>query len=96
MSVNILKNHHYIMVKNYIAALAVMAVFEAALAVFYKINMAAFEGLFAKIVSWISVYDRCGSFYNGIFDLTAVIYFLSVIFLFVFLSVQAVEKRRWS
>lgn len=86
----------YIMVKNYIAALAVMAVFEVVLAVFYKINMAAFEGLFAKIVGWISVYDRCGSFYNGIFDLTAVIYFLSVIFLFVFLSVQAVEKRRWS
>ena len=86
----------YIMVKNYIAALAVMAVFEVALAVVYKLKMSAFEGLFGKIVGWISVYSRCSSFYNGIFDLTSIVYFLSVSFLFVFLSVQAVEKRRWS
>ncbi len=86
----------YIMVKNYVAALAVMAVFEVVLAVFYKINVTAFEGLFAKIVGWISVYERCASFYNGIFDLTSILYFLSVSFLFVFLSIQAVEKRRWS
>ena len=86
----------YVMVKNYIAALAVMAVFEVALAVVYKLKMSAFEGLFGKIVGWISVYSRCSSFYNGIFDLTSIVYFLSVSFLFVFLSVQAVEKRRWS
>lgn len=86
----------YIMVKNYIASLAAMAVCEVALAVFYKTSMTSFEGLFAKIVGWISVYQRCSNFYNGIFDLTAIVYFLSVIFLFVFLSIQAVEKRRWS
>lgn len=86
----------YIMVKNYVAALAVMALCEVGLAVFYKLNTVAFEGLFSKIVGWISVYERCSPFYNGVFDLTSVVYYLSVSFLFVFLSIQAVEKRRWS
>lgn len=86
----------YIMVKNYIAALAVTTLAEVVLSIVYNLNKSAFEGLFAKIVGWASVYDRVVNFYNGIFDLTAVVYYLSVIFLFVFLSIQAVEKRRWS
>lgn len=86
----------YIMVKNYIAALAVTTLAEVILSIVYNLNKSAFEGLFAKIVGWTSVYDRVVNFYNGIFDLTAVVYYLSVIFLFVFLSIQAVEKRRWS
>jgi len=86
----------YIMVKNYLAALTVCAIGEVVLAVFYKTNITAFQGLFGKVVGWLSVYSRCSNFYNGIFDLTAVVYFISVIALFVFLTVQAVEKRRWS
>lgn len=86
----------YVMVKNYIAALAAMTVAEVILAVFYKVSQASFEGLFAKIINWFSVYQRCVNFYNNIFDLSAIVYFLSVIFLFVFLTIQAVEKRRWS
>ena len=85
-----------VMVKNYIVSLSVMAVFEVVLAVLFKKNPALFEGLFAKIVSWLSVSSRWVVFRYGVFDLTSVVYFLSVIFLFVFLSVQAVEKRRWS
>ena len=86
----------YIMVKNYIAALGVTTVAEILIAIFYNSNKTDFEGLFAKIIGWTSVYEKCMYFYNGIFDLTAVVYYISVIFLFVFLSIQAVEKRRWS
>ncbi len=32
----------------------------------------------------------------GIFDLTAVIYYLSVAFLFVFFTVASMEKKRWN
>ena len=86
----------YVMVKNYIVALATVAVLEISLATLFNINSSLFEGLFGKVIGWLSIYERCANFYNGIFDLTAIVYFLSVIFLFVFLSVQAVEKRRWS
>ena len=80
------------MVKNYVAALAVMALCEVGLAVFYKLNTVAFEGLFSKIVGWISVYERCASFYNGVFDLTSVVYYLSVSFLFLLSLSAAVRK----
>ena len=36
------------------------------------------------------------SFVDGVFYLTAVVYDLSVTGVFLFLSVQALEKRRWS
>ncbi len=86
----------YIMIKNYLVALSVATVCEVILAFVYRAKQTVFQGLFSKIIEWLSLYDRCVSFYEGIFDLTAVVYYLSVIFLFVFLSIQAVEKRRWS
>lgn len=33
---------------------------------------------------------------EGVFDLRSVVYFISVAAVFVFLSVQSLEKRRWS
>ncbi len=86
----------YFMIKNYVIAMAATTVCEVILAWLFKSDRTMFEGLFGKVVGWISVHDRCFNFYYGIFDLSAIVYFLSVIFLFVFLSVQAVEKRRWS
>ena len=86
----------YVMVKNYIVALSVTAFFEVVLAIVYKVKSSFFEGLVSDIVGWLSVYGRVTNFYNGIFDIRAIVYFLSVISLFVFLSIQAVEKRRYS
>lgn len=47
------------------------------------------------IAKWFSVLDRLDLFYNGIFDFTAIIYFLSLIIIFIFLTVRIYEKRRW-
>ncbi len=47
------------------------------------------------IVKWFSVLDRFALFYNGIFDFPAIIYFLSLIVIFIFLTVRIYEKRRW-
>ena len=48
------------------------------------------------ILSWISVYSRFGNFQNGLFDFAAVLYYLSIAFVFLFLTVRVYEKRRWS
>ncbi len=48
------------------------------------------------VLSWISITSRFSNFANGIFDIGAVIYFASLIFLFLFLTVRVYEKRRWS
>ena len=39
---------------------------------------------------------RYNAFVNGIFDTGAAIYFLSVIGLFIYLTVSTLEKRRWN
>lgn len=55
-----------------------------------------FEGLLPEIMSALSLFDRFLTFVNGSFDLTAVVYYLSLIGLFLFLSVQSLEKRRYN
>ncbi len=48
------------------------------------------------VLSWISIYSRYGNFTYGIFDFAAVVYYVSVAVVFLFLSVRVFEKRRWS
>ena len=44
----------------------------------------------------LAVFDRFDQFAGGVLDLTGVIYFLSISGVCLFLTVQALEKRRWS
>ena len=44
----------------------------------------------------IGFYSRYNEFTQGILNVTSVVYFLSVIFIFNFLTVRTLEKRRWS
>ncbi|MBE6564681.1 MAG: ABC transporter [Ruminococcaceae bacterium] len=86
----------YLMLKNVIIAGIAAVVLEGVLAIVYRMNSALFEGAFSKVLSSLSLFDRFYNFLNGVFDLTSLVYFISVAALFVFLTVQAVEKRRWS
>lgn len=62
----------------------------------YIYNSGWFEGLFPKILENLSVYERFYEFVDGVFDYTHVIYFISVIVFFLFLTVQSLEKRRYN
>lgn len=44
----------------------------------------------------LSVFDRFGTFVEGVFDLNCVVYYLSITGVCLFLTVQSMEKRRWS
>lgn len=48
------------------------------------------------IAGYIGFMDRFQNFYDNVFPVTDVIYLLSIAGVFCFLSVRAVEKRRWS
>ena len=54
------------------------------------------QPILSKILRWLSVYDRYAYFVYGILDLTTVIYYISISFVFLFLTVRVFEKRRWS
>ena len=62
----------------------------------YFYNKDWFEGLFPAILQKLSVYERFYEFVDGIFDYTHVVYFISVIVFFLFLTVQSLEKRRYN
>ena len=64
--------------------------------VFYLLDDAKFEGLLPDIMRKLSLFSRLETFVNGVFDLTAVVYFLSVAVFFLFLTVQSLEKRRYN
>lgn len=55
-----------------------------------------FLGWLVVALNWLSVFQRFSNFALGIFSLTGVIYMISFAFVFLFLTVQAIEKRRWS
>ncbi len=56
-----------------------------------NINNAALR----TVVKWFSVADRYNAFTRGVFDFTSIIYYLSLIIVFIFLTVRVYEKRRW-
>ena len=47
------------------------------------------------VIDWISVFSRFGNFTYGVVDIAALIYYLSIASVFVFLTVRVYEKRRW-
>ena len=54
------------------------------------------EGLLPKVFGVLSVFDRFYTFADGLFDGTAIVYYLTVAALFLVFTVQSLEKRRWS
>jgi len=48
------------------------------------------------VLEWISVHNMFTSFTQGLLSLSPVVYYLCVCAIFVFLTVRAIEKRRWS
>lgn len=54
------------------------------------------NGFLHDVLSSISVYSRYSEITNGIFSLSSLIFFVSVIFIFLFLTVRVLEKRRWA
>ena len=72
-----------------------IALIAVVIALFY-LDASAFEGLLPSLMAKLSLFDRFTVIVNGVFDMTAIIYYLSVIVFFLFLSVQSLEKRRYN
>ena len=68
----------------------------AAVVALFWIDESKLEGLVPEIMKTLSLFDRFETFVNGVFDMTAIVYFVSIIIFFLFLSVQSLEKRRYN
>ena len=76
----------------YGVALALVLTLAAA----FLVDSSMFEGLLPAVMEQLSLFERFNTFVNGVFDVTAIVYYLSVIGFFLLLSVQSMEKRRYN
>ncbi len=86
----------YMLTKNPIIAVLVAAAAVGGLQIWYHIDSSAFSGLFGDMMNAISVFDRFDTFVDGVFDLKAIMYYLSISAVMLFMTVQVMEKRRWA
>jgi len=85
----------YWMLRNVIVSAGIAVVGCGALALLYFTKQTLFDGILLKLFSWLSVMDRYDTFLNNSLDLSSVVYLLSFTYLFLFLSIQSIKKRRW-
>lgn len=63
---------------------------------FYMYDPTKFEGLLPQVMANLSLFERFYVFVNGVFDMAAIVYYLTAIVFFLFLAVQSLEKRRYN
>lgn len=86
----------YLMMHNLTISLSIGFLGELALTAAYLLKPALFDGLVIKVFGWVSVITRFSTFFFGILDLASVVYYISIVFLFLFLTTQVIKKKRWS
>jgi ABC-2 type transport system permease protein len=86
----------YIMTSSKTAAIAVGIVLMLALALLYSMYPSALEQAFTALLSNLAIFSKMDNFFYGILDVNALVYFISAAALFVFFTVQSIEKRRWN
>ncbi len=70
---------------------------EAVLFVFYLINPIRFEGAFAMMLKKLNLASASyNMIQSGILDFTSIVFYLSIIGFFLFLTVQSIKKKRWN
>ena len=80
--------------KNGTVAGIAFIVLEAALLILYLVNSSVFEGLVPDIISRFAVFDSLSSYSGGRFDVTVIVYYLSIAVAFVFFTEKSMEHRR--
>lgn len=76
------------------AILGVVA--EGVLITLYFLFTTKFDALIGNVLGAISIIERYNNFLLGIFDVSALVYYMSVSFLFVFLTIQRIKKKRYN
>lgn len=87
----------YQIMKNWIVSAILEIVGIAAIVIAYIAKSSIFESLLSNTMgklSLISVFSDVAG--NQIFDVSGIVLYLTVIGLFIFLTIQSIQKRRWS
>ena len=86
----------YTMIKNVLISVVIGAVGEIALVIVYVVKSSIFQGGIQKVLNVFNLSGHYENFTNGVFDVTGIVYFISVIAICLFLTMQSIQKRRWN
>ena len=86
----------YTMIKNVLISAVIGVVGEIALVIVYVIKSSIFQGGIQKVLNVFNLSGHYDNFTNGVFDVTGIVYFISVIAICLFLTMQSIQKRRWN
>ena len=78
------------------AGLIILILCVAAVAITWFVSPTSLETLLPDLMNNLSLFERFYTFVNGVFDVTAIIYYISVAVFFLFLCVQSWEKKRYN
>ena len=63
---------------------------------FLSSSLASYLPIGSTLITALSLFDRLDNFVYGILNVSDIVFYLSAVALFLFLTVQSLEKRRWS
>lgn len=86
----------YYMTRHALLSVITFAAAEGVLILLYILNSSVYEGLIQSLFNILDITAPFYEFSSGLLDLTRIVYYLSVILIFLFLTVQSIQKRRWS
>jgi len=81
--------------KNIFAA-GIFAIVSAgiAIALFFANNL-MFDGIIGRSFRWLSIFSRFDTLTMGILNLADIVFYISFALVFIYLTVNVIEKRRW-
>lgn len=87
----------YHMTENWLLSAILEVIGVVASVVTYIVKSSLFENLLTKILGKLALADVFMDITNNhIVDITGIVLYLSVIVIFIVLTIQAIQKRRWS
>jgi len=81
--------------RNILSSVVVALIGIAVAVGLYLFNNLIYDGIIVRVLRWFSVFARYDSFSAGILNVNDVVYYVSFCVLFIYLSINVIEKRRW-
>ncbi len=85
----------YYLVRNVFIVGAAFIVMAIGTWVVFVLNPIMLQGAFVNLLNSLALFGRYEPFVTGTLDITAIIYFISITAVFLFLTCKSLEKQRW-
>ncbi len=88
---------YYLLTRNALASGIAFGVFGVVLIVVYFIDKTLFEGAMITVLKSFNLTSSADNLMSmGILDLTEIVYYVTVIAFFIFITIQSIQKKRWN